>query len=47
VTRAEEQSSANLLQTVFENGVLTKKQTLAGIRAIVEAELAADLAKTR
>jgi len=45
VTRAEEQSAANLLQPVFENGVLLQKQTLAGIRALVERELAADLAR--
>jgi nicotinamide phosphoribosyltransferase len=39
VTRSEEQSAANLLRPVFENGVLLRKQTLGEIRAIVEREL--------
>ncbi len=39
VTRAEEASADNLLQTVFENGKLLRRQTLAGIRAVVEKEL--------
>jgi nicotinamide phosphoribosyltransferase len=39
VTRQEEQSAANLLRPVFENGVLLRKQTLGEIRAIVEREL--------
>lgn len=39
VSRAEEQSDRNLLQPVFENGVLLRRHTLAEIRARVEAEL--------
>ena len=39
VTRQEEQSAANLLRPVFENGKLLHKQTLGEIRAIVEREL--------
>lgn len=44
VSRRDEQAASNLLQPVFENGKLLRRQTLAEIRAIVERELAADLA---
>lgn len=46
VRRAEEQAASNLLEPVFENGKLLRRQTLAGIRAIVERELAQELAKS-
>jgi nicotinamide phosphoribosyltransferase len=41
VSRAEERAPTNLLQPVFENGVLLRKQTLAEIRSRVAADLAA------
>lgn len=44
VSRRDEQAASNLLQPVFENGKLLRGQTLSEIRAIVERELAADLA---
>lgn len=41
VSRADERAATNLLQPVFENGELLRRQTLAEIRAHIAADLAA------